>query len=231
MNKNLYRFIKLVMVLAITVIGSFKTVDIQAQQNDDKPTVIINSSSPAAQALGALAVKGRAAKTGYTRTQFTDGWDRIDNCDMRNYILARDLANETFVMPTCKVATGTLYDPYTGQTIAFVRGSDTSDDVQIDHVVSLSDSWQKGAQQLSYEQRHALANDPLNLLAVDGQANQNKGDGDAATWLPSNKAYRCEYVARQIAVKTKYTLWITASEHDAMARILTDCPTQTLPVH
>lgn len=225
-----YRLLKLVVVLAITIIGSFKTVDIQAKQNDDKPTVIIGSSSPAAQALNALAVKGRAAKTGYTRTQFSDGWDRIDDCDMRNYILARDLAQETFVMPTCKVATGTLYDPYSGTTIQFTRGKETSDDIQIDHVVALSDAWQKGAQQLSYEQRHALANDPLNLLAVEGQANQNKGDGDAATWLPPNKAYRCEYVARQIAVKIKYSLWITASEHDAMARVLETCLAQTLPV-
>lgn len=231
MNRHFYRFIRLLLVVVISVIGSIKTVDIQARQNDDKPTVVVVSNSPASQALNSLAVKGRAAKTDYTRTQFSDGWDTMDSCDIRNYILARDMANETFIMPTCKVASGTLYDPYTGKIISFVRGAQSSADVQIDHVVALSDAWQKGAQQITYQQRHALANDPLNLLAVDGRANQNKGDGDAATWLPSNKAYRCSYIARQIAVKIKYSLWVTASEHDAMARVLETCPEQTLPTN
>ena len=110
-----------------------------------------------------------------------------------------------------------------------MRGSETSDDVQIDHVVALSDAWQKGAQQLSAEQRVALANDPLELLAVEGQANQNKSDGDAATWLPPNKQYRCAYVARQVAIKKKYSLWMTRSEYDAIAGVLSSCPTQSLP--
>ena len=139
------------------------------------------------------------------------------------------MSNETFVDLTCTVATGTLNDPYSGTTIYFLRGTATSDDVQIDHVVALSDAWQKGAQQLTYEQRVALANDPLELLAVDGDLNQQKGDGDAATWLPPNKSYRCDYVARQIAVKKKYSLWVTRSEYDAMADILSSCPDQTIP--
>jgi hypothetical protein len=130
----------------------------------------------------------------------------------------------------CKVMNGTLNDPYTGKTIQFTRGADTSDDIQIDHVVALSNAWQTGAQQLTPEQRVALANDSLELLAVDGPANQQKGGGDAATWLPTNKAFRCQYVARQIAVKQKYSLWVTAAEKEAMQRVLTACPAQTLPV-
>jgi hypothetical protein len=101
--------------------------------------------------------------------------------------------------------------------------------VQIDHVVALSDAWQKGAQQLTRAQRIQLANDPLELLAVDGPANQQKADGDAATWLPSNKAFRCQYVARQVAVKQKYTLWVTDAEKQAVADILKDCPNEPLP--
>ena len=148
---------------------------------------------------------------------------------MRNYILARDLTETTFVSPSCKVASGTLLDPYSGKTVLFNRGSETSDDVQIDHVVALSDAWQKGAQLLTYQQRVAFANDPLELLAVDGALNQQKADGDAATWLPPNKAYRCAYVARQIAVKKKYSLWMTRSEYDAIASILSTCPNQMIP--
>lgn len=128
-----------------------------------------------------------------------------------------------------QVATGTLVDPYTAQKILFVRGIQTSDDVQIDHVVALSDAWQKGAQVLGTMDRYAFANDPLNLLAVQGDANQIKGDGDAATWLPASKPYRCAYVARQIAVKTKYKLWVTPAEYQAMENILRDCPEQRLP--
>ena len=101
--------------------------------------------------------------------------------------------------------------------------------MQIDHVVALSDAWQKGAQQLSMAMREQLANDPLELLAVDGPANQAKGDGDAATWLPPNKPYRCAYVARQIAVKQKYHLWVTSAERDAMQKILSGCAGQALP--
>lgn len=160
---------------------------------------------------------------------FGNGWQQLGTCDTRNYILARDLSGTTFVTPTCKVSTGILNDPYTGKTVGFVRGIDTSDDVQIDHVVALSDAWQKGAQQLTQTQREALANDPLELLAVDGNANQQKSDSDAASWLPSNKPYRCSYVARQIAVKQKYSLWVTRSEYDAMARVLRECPDQKLP--
>ncbi|HEY1712061.1 MAG TPA: HNH endonuclease family protein, partial [Solirubrobacteraceae bacterium] len=77
--------------------------------------------------------------------------------------------------------------------------------------------------------REAFANDPLELLAVDARANRAKGDGDAATWLPANKAFRCSYVARQVAVKTKYRLWITQAEKDAISRVLATCPGHKLP--
>lgn len=174
-----------------------------------------------------LSVKGRAPKSGYTREEFGPAWADIDHngCDTRNDILARDLPNETFKPGTknCVVATGTLADKYTGTTINFVRGQDTSSDVQIDHIVALSDAWQKGAQQISAEQRKQLANDPLNLMAADGPTNSAKGDKDAATWLPPNKGFRCEYVARQTAVKAKYALWVTQAEHDAIASILKGC--------
>lgn len=178
--------------------------------------------------LETLAVKGRAPKTGYARAQFGDGWTLTGSCDTRNIILNRDLTG-VVVGGSCKVMSGTLVDPYTGKTIQFVRGTTTSDDVQIDHVVALSNAWQTGAQQLDLATRERFANDPLELLAVDGDANQAKGDGDAATWLPSNKAFRCQYVARQIAVKAKYNLWVTQPEKNAMLQVLDTCPAQQLP--
>lgn len=188
--------------------------------------------------LMALTIKGRAAKTGYDRARFGDAWTD-DNaaplghngCDTRNDILGRDLSAVAYKPGTnrCAVLTGELRDPYSGQVIAFVRGRTSSADVQIDHVVALSDAWQTGAQGLSLSRRTDFANDPLNLLAVDGSANESKGDGDAATWLPPHKVYRCAYVARQVAVKDRYNLWITPAEHSAIARVLSKCPGQPAP--
>lgn len=225
------QIIKLIIVLTIMTIGTYKTLDLSHVTNDDSAVSIKRLDTPAGQVLGTLTIKGRAPKTGYTRDQFGPGWGEIQNCDLRNYILVRDLRSETVDPRECIVTSGILVDPYSAKEITFTRGAESSDDVQIDHVVALSDAWQKGAQQLTYDQRVALANDPLELLAVDGGLNQAKGDGDAATWLPPNKAYRCEYVARQIAVKKKYSLWVTRSEYDAMAFILKQCPDQTVPTY
>jgi hypothetical protein len=193
-------------------------------------------SGPPGSALSTLAtlpVKGRAPKTGYARAQFGDAWTDTDRngCDQRNDVLARDLTDRTTKPGTrdCVVLTGTLTDPYGGATIAFQRGPKTSEAVQIDHVVALSDAWQTGAQQIGVAQRIDFANDLLNLMAVDGKVNSSKSDGDAATWLPPQKAFRCTYVARQVAVKARYHLWVTPAEHDAIARILATCPQEPLP--
>ena len=184
--------------------------------------------------LRSLPVKGRAPRTGYDRGLFGQLWYDVDRngCDTRNDILRRDLTEVELKPEThgCLVLSGVLQDPYTGTVIQFVRGIATSNAVQIDHVVALGDAWQKGAQQLDLEKRRALANDPLNLLAVEGSANASKGDGDAATWLPRNKSIRCAYVARQVAVKAKYRLWVSEPERDAVERILSACPSEPLPV-
>ncbi len=183
--------------------------------------------------IEAQETKGRAAKTGYTRAQFGPTWADVDRngCDTRNDILKRDLTDEVFKEKTrnCVVQSGTLVDPYSGETINFNRGNTSSMEVQIDHVVALSNAWQTGAFKLTIKERTALANDPMNLLAVKGRLNSQKNDGDAATWLPPLKSYRCDYVARQIAVKIKYKLWFTAPEKEAMIRILKNCPGQLLP--
>ena len=186
---------------------------------------------PAAEVLAELPVKGRAPKTGYDRDRFGPQWADVDRngCDTRNDVLARDLTAVTLEPGTrdCVVRTGDLADPYTGTTIAFVKGDGSS--VDIDHVVALSNGWQTGASGWAEARRTAFANDPLNLLAVDYAANRQKGDGDAATWLPAARGYRCAYVARQVAVKAAYGLWVTQAEHDAVARVLAGCPAEPAP--
>ena len=200
------------------------------------PSPITAAEQPglATAVLETLPVKGRAPKTGYTRDQFGPAWADVNRngCDTRNDILKRDLTEILHKAGTrnCVVASGTLVDRYSGETINFVRGNVTSMEVQIDHVVALSNAWQTGAFKLTVDQRKALANDPLNLFAVKGRLNSQKGDGDAATWLPPLKSFRCTYVAQQIAVKAKYSLWVVAPEKAAMASILAKCPTQKVPV-
>ena len=184
---------------------------------------------PAAALLDTLPVKGRAGRDNYDRSAFGQAWLDVDRngCDTRNDILRRDLSAAEFSGDSrCRVAGGTFREPYTGRQLTFRRGAGSSVEVQIDHVVALGDAWQKGAQQLTAEQRESLANDPLNLIAVDGPANQDKSASDAATWLPPNKAFRCHYVARQISVKAAYRLWVTPAEKDAMQRTLASCPGQ-----
>ncbi len=187
----------------------------------------------AAEALSAIPVKGRAPKSGYARDQFGQAWSQEDSdgCDTRNRVLQRDLIVTAIRAgtPGCVVLRGQLFDPYSGLVVPFERGL-ASSVVQIDHVVSLSNAWQTGAFQWTFDKRETFANDVLNLLAVSGRLNQQKRDGDAATWLPPRKGYRCAYVARQIAVKRKYGLWVTPPEQGAIQRILLGCPGQKLPV-
>jgi hypothetical protein len=180
-------------------------------------------------ALNNLEVKGRAPKTGYARSQFPHWSDPDRNgCDARNDTLKRDLTNVTYKVGTrdCKVIAGQLLDPFSGKVITF---STTKVVIDIDHVVALSNAWQTGAAYFDKNKRTQIANDPLNLLAVDSKLNRQKSDGDAATWLPPRKAFRCEYVARQVAVKVKYGLWVTKSEKAAMGKILSTCVGQKLP--
>jgi hypothetical protein len=181
--------------------------------------------------LATLPIKGRAPRTGYDRDAFGPAWADADRngCDTRNDMLARDLTHLTYEPGThdCVVLSGILADPYTGTHVDFVRGDGSL--VDIDHVVALGNAWVTGAFEWEIKKRAALANDPLNLLPVDASENRSKGDADAATWLPPNKAGRCEYVSRQVAVKGKYGLWVTPAEHDAIAAVLARCPDQEVP--
>ncbi|MEX5255114.1 excalibur calcium-binding domain-containing protein [Kocuria arenosa] len=201
-----------------------------APEPSETPVRVVAPPSGAFLALEDLPVAAAGTMSDYDRESLFGGWiDADGDCeDSRNEVLARDLTGITST-DGCRIDTGTLADPYTGATIDFVRGVATSDDVQVDHVVSLGNAWVTGARRLSQADRVALANDPLNLLAVDGPANGSKSDQEASRWLPPNRAFACEMVAVQIAVKSRYDLWVTAPEKTAMAEVLSDCPDQQLP--
>lgn len=189
------------------------------------------ASGLAVTLLATLAIRAHDPRRAYARDAYGAPWADVDrnHCDTRNDVLRRDLSDVRFKHGTrdCVVLSGTLADPYTGAVIAFERG-DTAG-VDVDHVVPLSNAWVTGAAAWPTEQRVALANDPLNLLAVEARANRAKGDSDAAAWLPPAVAYHCAYVARQVAVKAKYGLWVTPAEHAALLRVLRTCPEERSP--
>lgn len=173
-------------------------------------------------------------KSKYKRVeQFGEAWKDVDGngCDTRNDILKRDLRDITTAgRNNCRVTSGVFDDPYTGKTIHFKYGKDTSSAVQIDHVVALHDAWMTGAQKLTQEQRESLANDPENLLAVDGPENQRKGDGlclngngCTGMYLPPNEKYRCEYAAKFTEVKNKYNLGLTEGQRGVLVPLLEQC--------
>ncbi|GGK82742.1 lipoprotein [Sphaerisporangium melleum] len=170
-----------------------------------------------------VATKGRGAKTGYDRDEFGYAW--ADNaadipfagngCDTRNDVLARDGDDLKYRSGSnCVLASMTLHDPYTGTTIKWTKQQ--AAEVQIDHVMPLSYDWQMGASRWSKAKRVQIANDPLNLLPVDGSANSSKGDSGPATWLPPARGIRCSYAVRFAQVALKYDLPVTAPDKEAM---------------
>ncbi|WP_125962746.1 HNH endonuclease family protein [Bifidobacterium dolichotidis] len=222
--------ILLILAIVVGIIIGFALPHV----NDDaaRLTGRYTATGTAAETLEKLPVQDGGAVEGYDRELFgyrtTD--DDGNGCDVRDDVLARDMTNVVFTKRgSCKVKSGDLQDPYTGQLIHFKRGKTTSSAVQIDHVVALENAWRSGASEWDASKRLQFGNDMYNLLAVDGPANQDKGSKSAAYWLPTNGEYRCDYVARQIGVKDKYGLSVTTPEKRAMLSILHGCPGQSIP--
>ncbi len=231
----------LVIVAAVTVLVVWGRDWIRTKTGPSPSSTAATSSAPAAvirtprfdaarAQLAALQIKSWDRAQDFKRYRFGQAWSDDVNvefghngCDTRDDILRRDLANLVVRPGTCFAQSGTLHDPYTGTTIDFVRGPDTSDSVEIDHVVSLADAWYKGARLWEAQRRVDFANDPINLLAVSPKANFDKAFRDAASWLPPNEAFRCDFVARQVNVKTVYGLWVSSKEKQAIAEVLARC--------
>ena len=224
-------------ITALTVAAALAVagvVGFQQQHDESSPPAQAQDASPqkalpeqdVAHALAQLQQLPIADENGegYRRSEFGKGWKDLDGngCSTRDEILARDLEN-TESSDGCVITSGTLNDPYTGTNIDFTRGEKSSQAVQIDHQVPLSQAWASGARDWDKNRRVEFANDPENLLAVDGTANQSKQDKDAASWLPENPDYQCTYIARQVSIKTKYDLNIDQHEHDVLDDLLHQC--------
>ena len=222
-----------VVALALSLAGC-TTASPDASRSVGPSTVSSKSAVPVSRSAGEevaearsmlakVQIGGRGAKTAYQRTQdFGEAWVDVDGngCRTRDDVLARDLT-VTAKRNSCVVTAGVLRDPYTGQSIDFSKAQ--ADQVQIDHVFPLALAWQLGAPQWPQGERVAFANDPEELLAVGGQANQDKGDSGPDSWLPPDHAYRCTYVIRFTRIAYTYDLRLTASMRDAIARQLDAC--------
>ena len=196
----------------------------------DVPTV-----QPGTDVLAGIAVtSARIRRYDYRRAAFGDAWTDDNDapgghngCDTRDDILDRDLVDKTYVaIKRCPdaVATGTLHDPYTNATIAFQRGAGVGASVQIDHLVPLALAWDMGAYDWPTGERVRFANDPANLLAVSGQANEDKGDSQPALWMPPNTAFWCQYAVQYIAVLRGYALPVDQPSAEALRRAAGTCP-------
>ena len=187
-----------------------------------------NKVDPAAvnEALAATPTTSDVRIPPYDRAAFGPSWADTDHngCDTRNDVLNRDLTSVTHTSGDCVVKTGVLADPYTGATINFLRGVNTSRTVQIDHIVPLGLAWMMGAASWNDDKREAFANDQAELLAVDGPSNGTKSDKGPSQWLPANRAYQCMYVAKFVYVAVTYSLSITAADKGAISSALTTCP-------
>ncbi|MBA0045217.1 HNH endonuclease family protein [Mycobacteroides sp. LB1] len=183
---------------------------------------------------GITVVAKRLRGKDYERAQFGDAWsDDTDapggrnGCDTRNDILNRDLADKSYVYTRrCPnaVRTGTLRDPYTGVQVAFTRGPKSGEAIQIDHIVPLAYAWDMGARDWEPSLRWRFANDPANLIAVQGQANQDKGDQGPSGWMPSNRAFWCQYSMQFAEVLRGYHLSIDERSANTVREAAQTCP-------
>ncbi|OLT96324.1 HNH endonuclease family protein [Mycobacterium syngnathidarum] len=183
---------------------------------------------------GVLQIPVRVRGNDYRRAAFGESWDDDNSapgghngCDTRNDILNRDLVDKTSVaIKRCPaaVATGTLHDPYTNAVVSFVRGNQTGASVQIDHIVPLALAWDLGARDWPDDLRLRFANDPANLLAVAGKANQDKGDQEPAHWMPPNRAFWCQYAVQFVEVLRGYALPVDTASAVVLRDAAGTCP-------
>jgi Protein of unknown function (DUF1524) len=235
MSRN--RLLWLAVAVALAVIVAYQVV---ASSGDRASQFIagaeIPTVAPGVDVLAGVAVLPvRIRSFDYRRDAFGESWTDYNTapgghngCDTRNDILDRDLVEKTYVsIKRCPnaVATGTLYDPYTNLTIAFVRGNQTGAAVQIEHIVPLAYAWDQGARFWTDELRVRFANDPANLLAVQGQVNQDKGDKQPADWMPPNRAFWCQYAVQFSEVLRGYGLPVDAPSATVLRDAAATCPT------
>ncbi len=236
MNRKALLWLSATAVLAVLVAYQVVTSSAGDRAREFEARADVPTVQPGTDVLAGIQVVAvRIHRYDYRRAAFGDAWTDDNDaplghngCDTRDDILNRDLTDKTFVAITrCPdaVATGTLHDPYTNATIAFQRGAKVGESVQIDHLIPLALAWDLGAYDWPLPERVRFANDPANLLAVGGQANDDKGDSQPALWMPPNAAFHCQYAMQFIAVLRGYQLPVDAPSVPVLQQAAATCPT------
>jgi hypothetical protein len=178
----------------------------------------IPSETTARSELGSLRVAADGSGSGYSRDLFPH-WNTVSGaCNTRETVLKRD-GSGVVTDSSCAATSGSWYSPYDGATWS------QSSDVDIDHVIPLSNAWRTGASSWTTTRRAQFANDLTNpqLIAVTDNVNQSKGDQTPATWKPSRTTYWCTYSKMWIHVKYRYTLTVNSAEKSALTTMLGYC--------
>ena len=229
------RVLWLAVAVALAVFVAYQVTQDAGRPSEYVAQADIPTVAPGVDVLDGIAeIPDRVRGYDYRRDAFGEAWTDDttapggnNGCDTRNDILDRDLIDKTYVaISRCPdaVATGVLRDPYTNATVAFTRGEQTGAEVQIDHLVPLALAWDLGARHWSDEMRVRFANDPANLIAVAGEANQDKGDKQPALWMPPNQAFHCQYAMQFIAVLRGYRLPVDAASAEVLEDAAQTCP-------
>lgn len=228
----------LIWLAAVTVVAVVVAAQVLSERSRVNPSALAGVPTVVAGTdvlAGIVIVPQRIRGNDYRRAAYGEAWDDDNSapggrngCDTRSEILDRDLTDKSYVaIKRCPgaVASGTLRDPYTNSTIAFVRGNKVGASVQIDHIVPLAFAWDMGARNWTDETRKRFANDPANLIAVAGEANQDKGDLPPGEWMPPNSAFWCSYAMQFIAVLRGYRLPVDQPSAATLREAAGGCPT------
>lgn len=178
----------------------------------------IPSESTARTWLSTIRVAPLGTSDGYSRDLFPHWWTVTGTCNTREMVLQRDGTN-VVVDSSCAAISGSWYSPYDGATWR------AASDVDIDHVVPLSNAWRTGARSWTTAKREAFANDRYHpqLIAVTDNVNQAKGDQSPDQWKPPLTSYWCTYAKMWVASKYEWGLWVTSTERSALYGMLDRC--------
>lgn len=208
-----------IVAVAATAFAYLQATDTPPAADPDTPTIATGELADRIHALPATtpARQARLAESYDRDSLFGGGWLDPDGngCSAREDVLLRDRDGGQPV--GCRVSGLVIHDPYTGRTLHGTRS------VQIDHVVPLSVAWRSGADRWTSGQRRAFANDPSNLLAVDGPTNMSKGDQTPDEWMPLVPGGWCDYLDRYVHVSVTYRLAVTDTTRDALLRYTARC--------
>ncbi|MEV7868438.1 HNH endonuclease family protein [Streptomyces sp. NPDC088124] len=210
------RMRRIAVLAATTAIAGATTLLTAPAAQAAMPTPV--SAATARTYLSSLTVQAEGSSSGYSRDLFPHWITQSGTCNTREVVLKRDGTN-VVQDSSCAATSGKWYSPYDGATWS------AASDVDIDHMVPLSEAWKSGASSWTTAQRQAFANDLTRpqLIAVTDNVNQSKGDKDPANWMPPLASYKCTYVRAWVQVKYYYNLKVDSAEKTALTNALSGC--------